>query len=158
MIKTIFKAIVYILGLITLISILAAACSDEEEQTYIESTGPNEAVLVIPEEPDSEVEVIAPEAQAPEADFIFLEGPTVEFADQASYEFTNRITGIVKNNTDKDYEYVQISFTLYDVDGNVVDTAFTNVNNLKAGSTWKFEAMLFEENVASWELDEITGW
>ncbi len=150
MIKTIFKAIVYILGLITLISILAAACSDEE-QTYIESTGPNEAVLVVPDEPDSEVEVIVPEE--PKEDFVFVEGPQVVFG-----EFRNDIVGVVQNNTNKDFDYVQISFTLYDADGNVVDTAFTNINNLKAGGTWKFEAMFFEENVVYWELDEITGW
>ena len=157
MLKRLFKGFIYFLGLCAFISLLATACSDEVEQTYVEHTGPNDAVLVIPEEPDSEVEVVVPEEE-PQEDFVFIEGPTVEFADAASYEFTNYITGILKNNTNKDYEYLQLSFTLYDADGNVVDTAFTNVNNLKAGGTWKFEAMFFEENVASWELDEITGW
>ena len=152
MIKTIFKAIVYFLGLCTLIGILCAACEDEET-AYVEHTGPNnEAVLVVPEEPDSEVEVVVPEEESQE-DFVFTEGPEVIFG-----EFSNDIVGVVKNNTDKDYDYLQISFTLYDADGNVVDTAFANVNNIKSGATWKFDAMFFENNVTSWELDEITGW
>ena len=150
MIKKLFKGFIYFLGICTLISILAAACEDEET-TYVEHTGPNEAVLVVPEEPDSEVEVIVPEEY--EEDFIFVEGPEVIFG-----EFRNDIVGVVKNNTDKEYDYLQISFTLYDAQGNVIDTAFANVNNIKPGGTWKFEAMFFEENVASWELDEITGW
>lgn len=151
MFKRLFKGFIYFLGIVTFLSILCAACEDEEA-TYIEHTGPNEAVLVVPEEPDSEVEVVTPEEEY-EEDFIFVEGPEVIFG-----EFRNDIVGVVKNNTDKEYDYLQISFTLYDAQGNVIDTAFANVNNIKPGGTWKFEAMFFEENVASWELDEITGW
>lgn len=151
MLKRIFKVVVYFLGICTLIGIICAACSDEET-SYVENVGPNEAILVVPDEPDSEVEVVVPEEE-PQEDFIFVEGPEVVFG-----EFRNDIVGILKNNTNKEYDYLQISFTLYDAQGNVVDTAFTNVNNIKPGGTWKFEAMFFEENVASWELDEITGW
>lgn len=150
MLKKIFKGFIYFLGICAFISLLATACEDEEATTYIEHTGPNEATLVVPEEPDSEVEIIPAE---PEEDFIFIEGPTC-----VPGEFSNSIVGVVKNNTDKTYEYLQITFTLYDADGNVVDTAFTNVNNIKPGQTWKFEAMYFEESAVRWELDEITGW
>lgn len=155
MLKRIFKGIVYFLGICTLICILAAACEDEET-TYIEHTGPNEAVLVVPEEPDSEVEIVVPETTVtPESkeDFVFIEGPECVFG-----EFGHNMTGVLKNNSDKDFDYVQLSFSLFDAQGNVVDTAFTNITNLKSGRTWKFEAMFFEDNVASWELDEITGW
>ncbi len=158
MLKRIFKIVVYFLGLCTLVSLICTACFDDETTTYIENVGPNEATLVVPDEPDSEVEVVVPEAEEPQADFVFIEGPECIMADAANYEFTNYIVGVVQNNTNKDYDYLQISFTLYDANGNVVDSAFANVNNIKAGGTWKFEAMFFEENVASWELDEITGW
>ena len=151
MLKRIFKGFIYFLGICTLICILAAACEDEET-TRVEHTGPNEAVLVVPDEPDSEVEIVVPE-QEYEEDFVFIEGPQC-----IPGEFSSNIVGVVKNNTDKDYSYLQISFTLYDIDGNVVGSAFANVNNIKAGGTWRFEAMFFEDNAATWELDEITGW
>lgn len=151
MLKRIFKGFIYFLGICTLICILAAACEDEET-TYVEHTGPNEAVLVVPDEPDSEVEIVVPEEEY-EEDFVFIEGPTC-----IPGEFSSNIVGVVKNNTNKDYSYLQITFTLYDIDGNVVGSAFANVNNIKAGGTWKFEAMFFEDNAATWELDEITGW
>lgn len=152
MIKRLFKGFIYFLGICAFISLLVAACEDEEATTYIEHTGPNEATLVIPEEPDSEVEVVVPEEERKE-DFIFTEGPVAVPGD-----FGSIITGVVKNNTNKTYDYLQISFTLYDANDNVVDTAFTNVNNIKPGQTWKFEAMYFEESAVRWELDEITGW
>ena len=150
MFKKVFKGVIYFLGVCCLISILATACDDEGTTTHIEHTGPNEATLVVQEEPDSEVEIIPAE---PEEDFIFVEEPVAMPGD-----FGNIITGVVKNNTNKTYDYLQISFTLYDANDNVVDTAFTNINNVKPGQTWKFEAMYFEESAVRWELDEITGW
>lgn len=74
MIKRLFKGFIYFLGICTLISILAAACEDEEA-AYVEHTGPNEAVLVAPEEPDSEVEVVVPEEkiEVPKEDSVPLE-------------------------------------------------------------------------------------
>ena len=147
MLKRLFKGFIYFLGICCLISILAAACEDKEA-TYVETD--QGAVMVIPDEPDSEVEIIPAE---PEEDFVFVEGPVCVPGDFGSY-----IVGVVKNNTNKTYDYLQISFTLYDANDNVVDTAFTNINNIKPGQTWKFEAMYFEESAVRWELDEITGW
>jgi hypothetical protein len=151
MLKRLFKGFIYFLGICAFIGLLLSACEDEDA-TYVEHTGPNDAVLVVPEEPDSEVEVVVPEENY-EEDFVFIEEPVA-----IPGEFSSVITGVVKNNTNKTYDYLQISFTLYDVDGNVVDTAFTNINNVKPGQTWKFEAMYFEESAVRWELDEIAGW
>ena len=67
--------------------------------------------------------------------------------------------GVVVNNKDRDLSYAQITFTLYDADGNQIGTALDNINNLKAGGTWKFKAMALcdKDEVADWELTEITG-
>jgi hypothetical protein len=151
MLKRLFKGFIYFLGICAFVGLLLSACEDEDA-TYVEHTGPNDAVLVVPEEPDSEVEVVVPEENY-EEDFVFVEGPVA-----VPGEFSSVITGVVKNNTNKTYDYLQISFTLYDENDNVVDTAFTNINNVKPGQTWKFEAMYFEESAVRWELDEITGW
>ena len=67
------------------------------------------------------------------------------------------ISGIIKNNTDKKYSYVQITFALLDEDGNKVGTAMTNENNIRAGETWKFEAITIKD-FYSYKLDELTGW
>ena len=65
------------------------------------------------------------------------------------------ITGKLTNNTD----HLQIEYTLYDNEGNQIGTALANVNNLKAGATWKFEAATFKapDEIGSYELADVTG-
>ena len=83
----------------------------------------------------------------------FIEEPTL-----STNEYGNQIiVGVIKNNTSVDKDYIQVSFTLYDANGNNIGTAWTNTNNLKAGGTWKFEAMISEDEMATFELDEVTG-
>lgn len=69
-----------------------------------------------------------------------------------------KITGTIKNNTDKQASYVQVIFNIYDKDGNQIGTALDNINNLEAGKTWKFEAMSLEQGGETYKLSEITGY
>ena len=71
------------------------------------------------------------------------------------------IEGIVTNNKDKDYSYVQIEFVCYDASGNNLGTAIDNTNNLLGNETWKFKAMgLFTDGktVDHCDFREVTGW
>ena len=70
-----------------------------------------------------------------------------------------KITGTLVNNTDEDKSYLQIEYNLYDADGAQIGTALANINNLKAGGTWKFEAASMEkpEDVVSWERVDVSG-
>lgn len=70
------------------------------------------------------------------------------------------IEGTIKNNTDKTYSYVQVTFNLYDADGALIGTAMDNINNLEPNGVWKFKALNLSSsgNVASYKLAEITGW
>ncbi|MCI6265817.1 MAG: FxLYD domain-containing protein [Erysipelotrichaceae bacterium] len=84
---------------------------------------------------------------------------TSEYADD--YSFAHYIEGIVTNNTDKDYSYVQIEFICYDKDGTNLGTAIDNTNNLLGNQTWKFKAMaMFSdvENVDHCDYHEVTGY
>jgi len=98
--------------------------------------------------------------------------PTAKPTAKPKFEITSDITvekdaywyyleGIVKNNTNDDYSYVQITFILYDAEGNTIGSAVGNINGLKSGSTWKFKAIgLIDDpdEVARYELSEIIGW
>ena len=76
-----------------------------------------------------------------------------------SYDgFAFYVTGTIKNNTNKQYAYVQVTFNLYDADGAQIGTAMSNINNLEANGTWKFKALGGTEKAASYKLAEITGW
>ena len=55
---------------------------------------------------------------------------------------------------DKDVTYAQISIPCYDSEGNRIDVAIDNVNNLSAGETWKFKAMCLGEGAVSHDLEK----
>ncbi|MEG0366320.1 MAG: FxLYD domain-containing protein [Coprobacillus sp.] len=84
-----------------------------------------------------------------------IEGKTTGAYD--SSKFAYYIEGTIKNNTDEDKSYVQVTFNLFDKEGNQLGTAMTNINDLKAGGTWKFKAMGMKKDIAKYELSEITG-
>lgn len=66
---------------------------------------------------------------------------SVDYNDYLGYSAT--VSGILTNTTNQDFSYVSIEFTIYDVNGYNIGTALANLNNLRAGDSWKFEAMLF---------------
>jgi len=67
----------------------------------------------------------------------------------------SHIKGIVKNTSDKAYSYVGISFNLYDGSGNQVGTATAAINDLGAGSTWRFDALGSGSGVSRFEFVSI---
>lgn len=73
-----------------------------------------------------------------------------------SDQFATYISGVLQNNTDKEYVYCQITFKLYDAEGNMIGTALANVNNFEAGGKWKFKAMGMGK-AASYKFSEITS-
>lgn len=77
------------------------------------------------------------------------------------YGMSYTIEGTIKNNMDKQYSYVQVTFNLYDADGAQIGSAIDNINNLEANGLWKFKAIgsLGDgKAIASYKLVEITGW
>lgn len=76
-----------------------------------------------------------------------------------SDSFSTYYEGIIVNNRNRDYAYVQVTFTLYDADGNQLGTALDNINDLKANGTWKFKAAALcdDDDIATWELTSIEG-
>lgn len=68
------------------------------------------------------------------------------------------IVGTVKNNTKKTYSYVQVEINLYDESGAQIGSTFDNVNNLEPDGTWKFKAIVMEDDVASYKIKDITGY
>lgn len=67
------------------------------------------------------------------------------------------ISGSLVNNTSSQTSYLQITFNLYDEDGALIGSAMDNINYLDAGGVWKFKAMAFDSNFATYELAEVTG-
>jgi hypothetical protein len=69
-----------------------------------------------------------------------------------------RLAGTVVNDSDKEYSYAQVEFNLYDDSGAQVGSTFTNINNLEPHATWRFEAVVLEDNATSARLKAVWGW
>lgn len=67
------------------------------------------------------------------------------------------ITGTIKNNTNKNYTYVQVEINLYDAQGNLINSTLDNINNLEPNGTWKFKAMTTNE-FTTYKIKDVTGW
>ena len=84
---------------------------------------------------------------------------TLVSSEMSNDSFSCYIEGTIKNNTDKTYSYVQVTFNIFDANGNQLGTAVDNINNFQANGTWKYKAIgLTTEKVAKYEFVEITGW
>lgn len=92
-------------------------------------------------------------------DYLKVEDNVTSSKDE--YGMSYYIEGYVKNTSDKEkFDYVQITYTTYDAEGNTLGTCLDNNSGLEANGRWKFKAMCLTdvENIASYKLTEITGW
>lgn len=73
--------------------------------------------------------------------------------------YSCKISGVYTNKAGKDLSYVQVSYNLFDADGNQIGTALANTNNLADGGTWEFEAFgsAAVDEVASYKIGDVTG-
>lgn len=74
------------------------------------------------------------------------------------YGYNRFIEGVVWNNSHKKATYVQITFNLYDSNGNKVGTAIDNISGLESGGTWKFKALILKDEATNFSLDSIKGY
>lgn len=128
-----------------LIIVIAAASSDTTPTTTINNNTSGES--------KNQVEIKTPVSKQ--------EKFTLE-SDSGAYDdagFAFYIEGTIKNNTNKEYSYVQVTFNTYDENGAQLGTAIDNINNLEANGVWKYKAIaMTSDKVASYKFVEITGW
>lgn len=77
-----------------------------------------------------------------------------------SDEYSYYIEGFINNSSDEKFDYVQVTYTTYDADGNTIGTCVDNNSGLDAMGRWKFKAMCLDniDSIASYKLTEITGY
>lgn len=66
------------------------------------------------------------------------------------------VVGVIKNNSNKKYSYVQVEINLYDESGAQVGSTLDNLNNLEPGGTWKFKAIVIEDEATEAKVAGIT--
>lgn len=82
----------------------------------------------------------------------------IEDVEFSKGQFGNKIlTGILQNDGNREYSYVQIQFNLYDKDGVQIGSTLANVNNIEPHGKWKFEAAILQEGATMFKVKDITG-
>lgn len=66
------------------------------------------------------------------------------------------VTGEIRNNTNKSYSYVQVEINMYK-DDTVLGSTLANVNNLGPGETWKFKALITDDDCNRYTIKDVTG-
>lgn len=73
-------------------------------------------------------------------------------------QYVRYVVGTVKNNSTKQYSYVQVEINLYDNSDAQVGSTLANANNLEPGATWKFKAPILEDNATKYKVKDVTGY
>lgn len=67
------------------------------------------------------------------------------------------VIGTIKNNTDKQYGYVEVEINLYDNSGSQVGGTFANTQNLEPNGIWTFKAPIIYEDARSYKIKKISA-
>ena len=82
------------------------------------------------------------------------------YVDQTIFGYTSRIKGIAKN-TNEDYSYVSLEFSVLDAAGNNLGTTTATITNLSVGDTWAFTTsfpVISDTCPSMFKLVSITVW
>lgn len=80
------------------------------------------------------------ENNKPTAKYELVGKPEMSYEYESYLGYAVSIKGKLKNTSKKDFNYVSVTFAIFDEDGNQIDTALDNINYLQVGATWAFEA------------------
>ncbi len=100
-------------------------------------------------------QAVAEEAQAKQD--ALNELTLVSYKWQDDDQFSRSLVGTLRNDSTRKIDFVQISFNLFDGDGNTVGTAEDTISELDPGATWKFKADVIGDAAVRARLDEIRG-
>ena len=75
-------------------------------------------------------------------------------------ERARRVEGMIVNQGDSAYAVIEVSFILFNQDGEQIGTATADVEDLGPGKRWKFSAIVpgsIDTDVSSFEVESLTG-
>ena len=83
---------------------------------------------------------------------------TKEYSEYLGWD--SEITGMLKNVSGRNYDYISIEFGIYDANGSKIGSAYDNLSGLAKGEVWSFKATSYfsDAEPVSYKLVEITKW
>ena len=62
------------------------------------------------------------------------------------------IRGVIRNKSTKRLYYISVTFAVYDSSGNKLDSAEAFFSDLGPGETWRYEALILDNDAATYKL------
>jgi hypothetical protein len=62
------------------------------------------------------------------------------------------IRGVIRNKSTKKLNYISVTFAVYDSSGNRLDPASAFFGELGPGETWRYEALILDNDAATYKL------
>lgn len=139
---------VLIVALIVVIALAAVSCAGGSNDAVVDTSDGTAASQNVTNTNTSDGQ------QAGESKYSITDEQVVE------ENYLTYIKGSFTNTSGKELTYVQLSYNLFDADGNQIGTAFANTSNLADGTTWKFEAMCSQDSndISSFRLGDVTAY
>lgn len=157
--KPIYKrAWFWILIVLVLLIVGIAQCSGSNGGTEQESATDNNvsAPASTPGASKAASASASPSNPGVEQKLTLLKGWKMDKSDGISVH----IRGYVLNNTDKPINnYIEVTFNVYDAEGNNIDTCLANTNTIDAHGKWKFDAICLKDpsEIKTVKFKELTG-
>ncbi len=93
------------------------------------------------------------EHEMPNADIVVRS----DHASGNPYYGYGNITGVAFNHSSEDYSYVQLTFGLYNENKQKFGTCLANMNSLRSGQTWAFDATCTDwQSNTSYMLEDVS--
>jgi hypothetical protein len=71
---------------------------------------------------------------------------------------SSTVTGIIRNNTDRQISYASVTIALFNSRGAQVGSTIDNVADLAPHTDWRFEAFVLEESATTARVTSINGY
>lgn len=79
------------------------------------------------------------------ADWVFDSGPTIESEPGVFGDTDYSVVGVLKNNTDNQWSYVEVNCQVIRADGVQIADAFDLANGVQAYGRWQFKAQILDD-------------
>lgn len=67
-----------------------------------------------------------------------------------------RVMGVVRNTSSQAHRRVKVDISLYDETDTEIGSTSTTTEDLGPGKKWRFEAPVYQDSVAHYEIDRVT--
>lgn len=72
-------------------------------------------------------------------------------------DFSTNIVGVFENTSDKEIDYIQFNYKIFDNSGVAIESSFTNETKIKPGEKREVKIMVLKKDFATYEIEAVSS-